>query len=147
MTARRALAAGALWLCACALPQSPIPAPDGTLYDRTRAAMQYRSPLPRDLPPDRRTLRRASAESCRTVLAFPPLPPAVFVGSNLAAQALPWSSLVISGGDESYRTAIARMRADAGDAPLVDVHADIHMTAVLGIWTRECVEVHALVAQ
>ncbi len=145
MRAIAAYAAGAA-LCGCALPQSPIPTPDGTLYQGTIDAMQYRSPLPRDVRIGRKP-EEAQGTACRTMLALPTNPPTVFYGSTLAAQLIPWQPLSITFGDDGYAAAMARAREAAGGPPLFDVRVDLHTTAILGIWRRECVEVHAAVAR
>lgn len=130
----------------CALPQSPIPTPDGTLLAVTRDAMQYRSALPRDVhlraPP-----REARGEACRTMLAFPGSPPTVFMGSDFAARFVPDNSLFITAGNDGYTKAIERAQRSVDGAPLFDVRADMHTTAVLSIVRIECIEVHALAAQ
>jgi len=130
----------------CAFPQSPIATPDGTVLQATTDAMQYRSPLPRDVHLGRAP-GEATGVACRTMLAFPTNPPTPFYGSNLAAQVIPWQALAITFGDDGYAAAMARAREAAAGGRLFDVRADVHTTAVLGIWRRECVEVHARVAR
>lgn len=132
-------------LTACALPQSQIPVLDGTIYQGTRDPMQYRSALPHEGRFDRAGPREASGEACRSILTFPPSPPAVFKGSDVALAYLPWPSFAILGGNDGYALAMKRARESAGGAPLFDVRADLHTTAWLGIWRTECVEIHALV--
>ena len=128
---------------ACALPESQTPVIDGTLFQSTRDPAQYRSPLPRDVKPAAPTERQAHGESCRTSVFFPPLPPAVFLGSNVPLAYLPYNNLQVLLGDEGYAHAVARARASVDGAQLVDVHADVHVVSVLGLWRRECIEVHA----
>ena len=145
MSARRAAIGGILAATAgCAFPQSPLATPGGTVYQGTTDAMLYRSTQPRDVRPP--PWRRATGESCRTMLSWPLDPPTPFLGSSLAASYLPWPSFSVTWGDDGYARAVARARKAAGGGMLFDVRADVHTTAVLGIWRRECVEIHALVA-
>src|SRR5262249_22330623 len=138
--ARHALTCVAL--VGCALPQSPLPVVDGTVYQSTTDAMQYRSTQPRDARTS--APRHAHGQACRTMLAFPSLPPPVFMGSDYAAQYLPWSSFVATFGNDGFVRAVANARDSVGGAEIFDVRADLRTTAVLGVWRRECVEVHAL---
>jgi hypothetical protein len=137
----------ALALAGCAFPQSPIPTADGTIYHGGASTMQYRSPLPRDVHPAPGAVEETHGESCSSMLAFPPSPPAVFLGSGYVVQKLPWTPLTITAGDSGYIHAVARAREAAGGANLFDVRADLHTTSVFGIFTRECIEVHARVAR
>lgn len=137
-----------LGLAGCAFPPLPATVTNGTLYQGTADPVQYRSPLPRDahLATASGTPRGATGQSCRTVLAFPSIPPTPFYGSNLASQLVPWQSLALVFGDRSYAAALGKARDSVDGAVLYDVRADMHTTAVLGIWRRECIEVHAAVA-
>jgi len=136
-----------LGLAACAFPPLPSTVTNGTLYQGTVDPVQYRSPLPRDVHTSPEAARQASGRSCRTLLTFPSIPPTPFYGSSLASQVIPWQSLAIVFGDQSYATAIGKARDSVDGAPLYDVRADLHTTAVLGIWRSECIEVHASVAR
>lgn len=127
----------------CATPVTPAVNP-ATLVQATVDAAAYRSPLPRDVHLDGRPLREASGETCVTALTFPPSPPAVFFGSNLVVQALPWPSALAAFGDDGYAKAVARARGSVGGKDLFDVRADLRTTSILGVWTRSCIEVHAL---
>ncbi len=144
--ASRTGAAAGLALAACALPQSGVPGPDGTILQATRDPMQYRSPQPRDAhgagPP-----QVAYGEACRTMLTFPISPPTVFIGSRTAAQVLPWSPLAVTAGDDGYIKAMERAERSVDGARLYDVRADLHTTAILSILRFECVEIHALAAR
>ena len=132
----------------CAFPPLPSTITNGTIYQGTVDPVQYRSPLPRDVhaSPVARATRPAHGESCRILLSFPSIPPTPFYGSATASQLIPWQSLAIVFGDESFASALERARASVEGAPLYDVRADLHTIAVLGIVRRECVEVHAAVA-
>jgi hypothetical protein len=129
-----------LLVCACASPT--IATQPSTVFQSTTDATQYRSPTPRDAKGPVRS-PDVSGTACRTMLAFPSAPPGVFLGSNTVMQLLPWNALSIVWGDDGYATAVARAREAARGATLVDVRVDLRTTAVLGIWRRECVEVHA----
>lgn len=154
MTLRRAhliallaVLAGVPCTWGCGLPQSPVHVPDTTVYDGTKDVMQYRSPLPRDTAPVAVTGQQALGVSCSTTIAFPPLPPALFLGSESVINAIPWPSFTIGAGDRGYASAMRKAHEAAGDGTLVEVRADLHTTAVLGIWRRDCTEVHAAVAR
>ena len=141
MTRPFAAVAAAL-LCGCALPQSQIPVLDGTVLQSTRDPAQYRAPLPRDFKGASRPGPEASGEACRTSVFFPPLPPAVFYGSNVALAYLPYNNLQVLVGDSSWGRAVSRARESVGGAEIVDLRADAHVTSFLGLLRRECVEVH-----
>ncbi len=129
---------------ACAEPQSGIPVIDGTVYRGTTDPMQYRSSLPRDARPANRPWLEASGEACSTTVSFPPVPPAVFLGSEALVNALPYPSLGVAAGNDGYRRAVARARESVHGAEIFDVRADVHTTSILGIWRRDCTEVHAM---
>lgn len=135
------LVAGALLLSGCASPV--IAAQANTIYQGTTDATQYRSPNPHDVKGAVAARPVASGTTCRTMLTFPSAPPGVFLGSNTVMQILPWNALAIVFGDDGFASAVARAREGARGGTLVDVRADLRTTAVLGIWRRECVEVHA----
>jgi hypothetical protein len=132
---------------ACATPQTPIHIPDTTVYDGTTDVMQYRSPLPKDAQPVAVTGQQAVGVSCSTTIAFPPLPPALFLGSESVINALPWPSFTVGAGDRGYAAAMRQAHQAAGEGTLVDVRADLHTTAVLGVWRHDCTEVHATIAR
>lgn len=131
----------------CASPT--VAAQVNTIYQGTTDAAQYRSPNPHDFKSAGARPRRwdapVTATACRTMLTFPSAPPGVFLGSDSVMQLLPWNALAIVFGDDGFASAIARAREAAKGGSLVDVRADLRTTAVLGIWRRECVEVHAAV--
>jgi hypothetical protein len=106
--------------------------------------MQWRSAAPRDASAGPHV--RADGEACRLVLALPTQPPAVFIGSDSVVQAIPWRPVLVLAGDASYARAIAHARTSVNGALLYDVRADVHTTAILGIWRQECTEIHALAA-
>jgi len=137
------LPAASLSLAACAFPQTPIATAGGTIYQGSTDAAQYRAPLPRDFHFASGTPREGFGRSCRTTVTLPPSPPTVFLGSNLAAQLVPWGALGVTAGDDGYASAVARARESVGGAALFDVRADLRTTSVLGVWTRQCIEVHA----
>jgi hypothetical protein len=127
----------------CAFPEGVTSAvPGGTVFQATTDPAQYRSPQPRDARS--RAWIDVEGEACRTILTWPLDPPTVFLGSNVAASLLPWPSFAVVWGNDGYRKAVRRASESVGGRLLFDVRADLHTTAVLGIWRRECVEVHAL---
>ncbi|HTR03873.1 MAG TPA: hypothetical protein VMN82_11810 [Thermoanaerobaculia bacterium] len=142
-----AMLAGSACTWGCAFPQSPVHVPDATIYDGTRDVMQYRSPIPKDVQPAVVTGQQALGVACSTTISFPPLPPALFLGSESVINYIPWPSFTVGAGDRGYAAAMREAHEAAGDAALVDVRADLHTTAVLGIWRRDCTEVHAAVAR
>jgi hypothetical protein len=142
-----ALVVGSACAWGCAMPQSPVHVPDTTVFDGTREPMQYKSPLPRDVHLAAGAPPEATGVACSTTIAFPPLPPALFYGSEAVINALPWPSFTIGAGNRGYALAMERAHAAAGTGTLFDVRADVHTTSLLGIWRRDCIEVHAAVAR
>jgi hypothetical protein len=142
-----AMLAGISCTWGCGLPQSPVHVPDATIYDGTRDVMQYRSPLPKDVQGAALTGQQALGVSCSTTIAFPPLPPAVFLGSESLINAIPWPSFTVGAGDRGYAAAMRQAHEAAGEGTLIDVRADLHTTSVLGIWRHDCTEVHAAIAR
>jgi hypothetical protein len=120
-----------------------VAAQANTVFQGTTDATQYRSPTPRDVKAPIVASPPVTGTACRTMLTFPSAPPGVFLGSNTVMQVLPWNALAIVFGDDGFASAVARAREAAHGATLVDVRTDLRTTAVLGIWRRECVEVHA----
>ena len=151
MTSRRArvlaIVASTGWLWGCATPQSQVHVLDGTIYDRTRDGMQYRSPLPRDAQPAVVTAQQVLGVSCSTTISLPFNPPALFYGSETVIAAIPWPSFTVGAGDRGYAAAMQRAYEAAGTGTLFDVRADVHTTSVLSIYRRDCTEVHASVAR
>jgi hypothetical protein len=144
----RWLAAAALTMgsAGCLFPQNAVPTPYQVVQD-TRDPAQYRSALPRDVQGSTLLAQEAYGESCRTMLSFPTNPPTPFLGSATAASLLPWPSYSVTWGNDGYAKAVAKALQRAGGGTLVDVRADLHTTAVLGILRWECIEVHGLVAK
>jgi hypothetical protein len=142
-----AVLAGISGAWGCATPQSPVHVPDATIYDGTREGMQYRSPLPKDAQPAVVTGQQALGVSCSTTIGFPPLPPALFLGSESVINAIPWPSFTIGAGDRGYAAAMKEAHQAAGEGALVDVRADLHTTSILSIVRRDCTEVHAAIAR
>ncbi len=143
MSRRLATVALAVGSAGCLFPQNALPQPSQVVQD-TRDPAQYRSPLPRDVQ-GAALQHEAHGESCRTMLSFPVNPPTPFIGSATAASLLPWPSYDITWGNDGYAKAVAKALQSAGGGTLVDVRADVHTTAVLGILRWECIEVHGLV--
>ncbi|HEX8790747.1 MAG TPA: hypothetical protein VF765_07330 [Polyangiaceae bacterium] len=131
----------------CATPQSPVHVLDATVFDHTQEDMQYRSPLPKDAQPTVLTGQQALGVACSTTVGFPPLPPALFLGSESVINAIPWPSFTIGAGNRGYAIAMQRAYEAAGTGTLFDVRADLHTTSVLSIVRRDCIEVHASVAR
>lgn len=131
----------------CLAPQGlQSPSQGATVvFQQTKDAGQYRSPLPREAPT--RHWVDAEGEACRTVLSWPVNPPTPFIGSATAAQFLPWPSFSALWGNDSYARAVRRASESAGGGVLYDVRADLHTVAFLGIVRRECIVVHALASK
>lgn len=149
---RRLLALGlALGASGCLLPATPNQPNQGTIVQATDDPFEWRSAQPRDVRGGAQgaaaRLPETQGTACRTVLAWPPNPPTPFLGSATAAQLIPWPSFGVAFGNEGFAMAARQAEDAAGGGTLVDVRADLHTTSVLGIWRRECVEVHALVAR
>ena len=130
-------------LAACASPVTP-PVNPWTVAQATVDPVAYRSPLPRDVHLGNKPLREAHGQNCASTVTFPPSPPAVFVGSALLLEELPWPSALAAFGSDGYAKAMARARRSVGGKDLFDVRADLRTTSILGVWTRSCIEVHAL---
>jgi len=126
-----------------------MPSPSaGTLYQGTTMAVQYRSPLPRDVSTPSGPPREASGATCRTSLTFPISPPTPFLFSSAALSVLPLRQpLALLVGDSGFATAMAKARQSVDGSPLYDVRVDLHTIAVLGIVRRDCLEVHASAAR
>lgn len=147
MTRAGAALAAAWILCGCAVPVMPSPSA-GTLYQGTTMAVQYRSPLPRDVSTPSGPPREASGATCRTSLTFPISPPTPFLFSSAALSVLPLRQpLALLVGDSGFATAMAKARQSVDGSPLYDVRVDLHTIAVLGIVRRDCLEVHASAAR
>jgi hypothetical protein len=146
---RGALAVGlvAATTTGCLMPQNAMPeAPPRTILQVTVDPAQYRSALPRDVQ-GAPVQREADGQSCRTMLSWPSNPPTPFIGSAQAASLLPWPSFDVLWGNDGYGKAAEKAVNSAGGGILYDVRADVHTTAVLGIFRTECIEVHGLVAR
>jgi hypothetical protein len=142
---RVALVAGGLASTGCMMPVTPSPS-GGTVYQGTTDGVQYRSSLPRDIKNAAPPLQAAGA-ACRYSLSFPPDPPTPFYGSQWVVQQLPLRQpLVILAGDAGYVTAMEEASRSVGGAALYDVRADMHTTAVLSLFRRDCLEIHAAAA-
>jgi hypothetical protein len=151
--ARAALASGvaiaaSLGSAGCLSPT--IAVQQGAVFQASKDPTQYRSPQPRDARAPGLTQRghaTAAGTACRTMLALPTAPPGIFYGSDSVIGLIPFGPWSVTWGDDGYAAALARARESAHASLLFDVRADVHTTAVLGIWRRECIEVHALVAR
>ncbi len=130
----------------CAMPQGVPSVPSYTLAHATRDPAEYRSAAPRDVQSPPARWPEAHGQACRTLLTFPPEPPTPFLGSAAAASLVPWPSFDATWGNDGYAKAVANALDSAGGGTLIDVRADVHTTAILGIWRKECIEVHGLVA-
>jgi hypothetical protein len=135
---------GTLGMVGCTL-QSPVKVPDGNIFQGSTDPAQYQSTHPRDARGP--TWRETAGAACRTLLSWPPNPPTPFLGSEQAAAYLPWNSFTVAAGNDGYALAVSRARERAGGGILFDVRADTHTTSILGIWRRECIEVHGIVAR
>ena len=140
----------ALATSGCALPQSQTPSAT-TLVRDSKDPAQYRSALPRDTP-STKAWTEVKGESCRSMVAFPPNPPAVFLGSGTVVNTIynrtPWSPIDATWGNDGYARAVDKaLRDSPPGSTLVDVRADIHSTSYLGIIRSDCIEVHGLVAK
>ena len=146
MTGKSLAAALAAMSAGCALPQSSVPTPYPLLH-ASREPAQYRSANPRDIQGSARDWPEATGVACRTMLSWPTNPPTPFLGSATAASLLPWPSFDVTWGNDGYAKAVKMALGEAAGGSLVDVRADVHTVAVLGIYRRECIEIHALVAR
>jgi hypothetical protein len=147
VTARFAALLAAMGATGCLSPQFTPSVGDGTIVRDTKDPAQYRSALPRDVQGTQPMHQEAYGKSCRTMLSWPPFPPTPFIGSASAASLLPWPSFDVQWGNEGYARATQRALESAGGGFLFDVRADVHTTAVLGIFQTDCIEVHGLVAK
>jgi hypothetical protein len=129
------------------MPQTGLPIPSYTLVHATTDPAQYRSALPRDVTAPQKPGPEASGEACRTMITFPPEPPTPFLGSASVASLIPWPSVDATWGNDGYAKAVAKAVDGVGGGTLIDVRTDVHTTAILGIWRKECIEVHGRLAR
>jgi hypothetical protein len=57
------------------------------------------------------------------------------------------TSIGVAWGDGGYQKAMAAAQAKVPGQRLFDVRADVHVTSVLGVFRRQCLEVHAAAAR
>jgi len=109
-----------LLFCAagCATPGMGRVLGPATVYEDVSAPREYRADLVRGT-------REVRGEACQT---------GIF---------LPVSPASIAWGDGGYRDAVRVAQAQAPDASLTDVRADIHTISILTIFRQQCVVVTA----
>ena len=135
-----------LALAGCATsPPVPFHVPDANVYQATKDPIQYRSPLPRDLDATPARPREATGVACHTGIYLPTQQSSPFLGSQWLANAVSPANLGVLWGDAGVIRAMEEAKANAGGGTLFDVRLDVHSISVLGIFHRDCLEVHASV--
>jgi hypothetical protein len=127
---------------ACQIPPSPVHVPDGTVYEGTHNPVQYRAALIRDLKVNA-TPKQAYGEACKTGFYLPTYQVSPFLGSSWLANAVTPFNVGVVWGNAGVIRAIAEAKESSGAKLLYNVRLDQHSTAILGVWHRDCVEVHA----
>jgi hypothetical protein len=89
-----------------------------TIYEDVAAPLEYRADA-------RRGSREVRGEACQSGIFLPGIPASVA-----------W-------GDGGYRDAVRQAQAQAPDAVLTDVRADLRVLSILTVWRRQCVVVTA----
>jgi hypothetical protein len=108
-----------LLLCAaCAGPRLGGVLGPATVYEDVAGPLAYRADATRGA-------REVRGEACQTGIFIPYVPASVA-----------W-------GDGGYREAVREAQAQAPDAALTDVRADLHVVSILTIFRRQCVVVTA----
>jgi hypothetical protein len=106
-----------LFCAGCAGPMSRVLGP-ATVYEDVSAPLEYRADLGRGT-------REVRGEACQMGIFLPVIPASVA-----------W-------GDGGYRDAVRVAQAQAPDASLTDVRADMHEISILTIFRKRCVVVTA----
>jgi hypothetical protein len=146
---RAALLALACVACVACAPQyvaRPGVSRAGNVFEQATGPLSYQSPTARDVARTSGGPRTVRGESCQHAIVFPVAVAVALFQKPAATEATPAPSLGVAWGDGGYVQALEEARAAAGGAELYDVRADAHVTAILGIYVRRCLEVHAEVA-
>jgi len=118
----------------------------GTVFEQATGALSYQSPTARDVVRTSREPHTVRGESCQHAIVLPVAFAATFFQKPTSTDVSRIPPLGVAWGDGGYARALEEARAAAGGAELYDVRADTHVTAILGIYVRSCLEVHAEVA-
>ncbi|MBI5549108.1 MAG: hypothetical protein HY901_34925 [Deltaproteobacteria bacterium] len=112
-----------------------------TVYQSSEGPLAYESPAGRDA---RRALpaRRVQGRACQSGVQLP----LGFVFSLWDIEGGAVAGLNAAWGEGGFRAAMASAQAQAPDALLYDVRADLKIVSVLSVWHRQCVVVTASVA-
>jgi hypothetical protein len=136
---RALLALLAIACAACGPPYAGTPTvlSQGTVFEYATGSLSYQPPTARDVA-HATPAGEARGEACQYGIVLPislvpglqEVPPLGFVWGN--------------GG---YGEAVANAQVAAKGGRLFDVRADLHTNAILGVFVRRCLEVHAAVAR
>jgi hypothetical protein len=85
-------------------------------------------------------------ESCQHAIVLPITLAAVFLEKPASTDVSRIPPLGVVWGEGGYARAIDEARTSAGGAVLYNVRADTHVTAILGVYVRSCLEINADVA-
>ncbi len=134
--------------CACCAPPyvaRPQVLTTGTIFEHASGPTSYQAPAPRDVG---RAAPRGTAygESCQYGIILPVSLAAVFLSPPASDDVARIPPLGVVWGEGGYADALARADRDAMGGRLYDVRADLHVSSVLGVYVRQCVEVHASIA-
>jgi hypothetical protein len=145
-TAIVVVAATACCACAPAYVARPGVSLAGTVLETATGPLSYQAATPRDAGAATIARRTVRGEACQHAIVLPVASAAVFFGKPTSTDVSRVPPLGVAWGDGGYARALEGARASARGATLYDVRADTHITAILGVYVRSCLEVHAEVA-
>lgn len=138
------IAAAALVAAGCAPP--PYHARMGVLvpsplmvYEGATGPLSHQAPTLRD---GTRLVGETTGEACQSGLALPIGLAGLFTPTPAAP-----ASIGVAWGDGGWSEAMKDAQKKAPGGRLVDVRADLHVTNILFVWRRQCLEIHAAVAR
>ena len=146
---RRAHLAGvaALACASCGPPYVARPGvlPEGTVFEEATGPLSYQASTPRDVG---RVAPRGEAhgEACQYGIIVPISAASTFFRNPTADDVARIPPLGVVWGEGGYAAAMADAQQSAGGGRLYDVRADLHISSVLGVYVRDCVDVHASIA-
>jgi hypothetical protein len=118
----------------------------GTVFESAAGPLSYQAPTPRDVAGPAQAARTARGEACQHAIVLPIALAAVFFDKPTSTDLSRVPPLGVAWSDGGYARALAEAHASAPGGVLYNVRADTHVTAVLGVYVRSCLEINADVA-